>query len=124
MSWFSAFTKRKTASVARERLQILLTHDRGSGGQPDLIPVLREEVLAVVAKHFAIDPDKVQVKIERGKSVSLLEIDIEIPGLAGDRMPARRDQRDVPVEAMKMAATAAARKSAGPATRLATPKPA
>jgi cell division topological specificity factor len=124
MSWFSAFTKRKTASVARERLQILLTHDRGSGGQPDLIPVLREEVLAVVAKHFAIDPDKVQVKIERGKSVSLLEIDIEIPGLAGDRMPARRDQRDVPVEAMKMAATAAARKSASPATRLATPKPA
>lgn len=111
MNWFSAFTKRRTASVARERLQILLTHDRGSGGQPDLIPVLREEVLAVVAKHFAIEPDRVQVKIERGKSVSLLEIDIEIPGLCGDRMPPRRDQRDVPVEAMQLAAAAATRKA-------------
>jgi cell division topological specificity factor len=104
MSWFSLFAKPRTASVARERLQILLTHDRGTGGQPDLIPVLREEVLAVVAKHFAIEPDKVQVKIERGKSVSLLEIDIEIPGLTGERLPPRRDMRDVPVEAMQLAA--------------------
>ncbi len=113
MSWFSLFARRKTASVARERLQILLTHERGDGGQPDLIPVLREEVLAVVAKHFAIDQDKVQVKIERGKAVSLLEIDIEIPSLCGERLPPRRDQREVPVEAMKLAAAAAGRKGNG-----------
>jgi cell division topological specificity factor len=120
MNWFSLFTRRKTASVARERLQILLTHDRGAGGQPDLIPVLREEVLAVVAKHFAIDQDKVQVKIERGKSVSLLEIDIEIPSACGERLPPRRDSREVPVEAMKLAAAAAGRKS----RQAAAPKPA
>jgi cell division topological specificity factor len=110
MNWFSALARRRTASVARERLQILLTHERGEGGQPDLLPVLREEVLAVVAKHFAIDPDKVQVKIERGKAVSLLEIDIEIPSPCGDRMPPRRDARDVPVEAMQLAARLAGRK--------------
>lgn len=79
MSWFMPFSRRKSASVARERLQILLTHERAVDGQSDLIPILREEVLAVVAKHVSIDIDKVQVKIERGKAVSLLEIDIEIP---------------------------------------------
>jgi cell division topological specificity factor len=80
MSWFMPlFSRRKSASVARERLQILLTHERAVEGQSDLIPLLREEVLAVVAKHVSIDVDKVQVKIERGKAVSLLEIDIEIP---------------------------------------------
>jgi cell division topological specificity factor len=79
MSWFSPFTRRRSASVARERLQILLTHERAAGGQADLIPILREEVLAVVAKHVAVDIDKVQVKIERGQDVSLLEIDIELP---------------------------------------------
>jgi cell division topological specificity factor len=90
MSWFMPFSRRKSASVARERLQILLTHERAVEGQSDLIPILREEVLAVVAKHVSIDVDKVQVKIERGKSVSLLEIDIEIPA---DPQPARRKEQ-------------------------------
>ena len=79
MSWFLPWAKRRSASVARERLQILLTHERGAGGKSDLIPILREEILAVVAKHVAVEADKVQVKIERGKAVSILEIDIELP---------------------------------------------
>jgi cell division topological specificity factor len=87
MSWFS-FGKRKSASVARERLQILLTHERGAESATDLVPLLREEVLKVVAKHVCIDPDKVQVRIEREKSFSLLEIEIEIPGAEGAKIRA------------------------------------
>lgn len=83
MSWLSLFSRRKSASVARERLQILLTHERVAASQSDLIPTLREEILAVVKKHVAVDPEKVEVKIERGKAVSLLEIDIEIPAMVG-----------------------------------------
>jgi cell division topological specificity factor len=79
MNWLAIITRRRSASVARERLQILLTHERVAASQSDLIPTLREEILAVVAKHVAVDPDKVEVKIDRGKVVSLLEIDIEIP---------------------------------------------
>jgi cell division topological specificity factor len=82
MSWFAILTRRRSASVARERLQILLTHERVAASQSDLIPILREEILAVVAKHVAVDPEKVEVKIDRGKAVSLLEIDIEIPAAA------------------------------------------
>jgi cell division topological specificity factor len=69
-----------SAPVARERLQILLAHERGAiGGQPDLVMRLREEILAVVSRHVALDPDKVIVKMDRGKHVSTLEVDIELP---------------------------------------------
>jgi len=81
MSLFSFFRARNTAPVARERLQILLAHERAIVGGSDLAAILREEILAVIAKHVAIDQDKVQVKLDRGGSVSTLEIDIEMPGL-------------------------------------------
>ena len=65
--------------MARERLQILLAHERGLRGQPDLLVTLREEILAVVSRHVVLDPDKVIVKLDRGKTVSTLEVDIEVP---------------------------------------------
>jgi cell division topological specificity factor len=68
-----------SAPIARERLQILLAHERGMRGQPDLLMMLREEILAVVSKHVALDPDKVNFRMERGKHVSTLEVDIELP---------------------------------------------
>jgi cell division topological specificity factor len=78
MRLFDLFTRRSTAPIARERLQILLAHERSmTSGKSDLAAVLREEILAVIAKHVAIDRDKVQVKMDRGKTVSTLEIDIE-----------------------------------------------
>jgi cell division topological specificity factor len=70
---------RRTASIARERLQILLAHERGARGQPDLLMQLREEILALVSRHVTLDPNKVIVKLERGIHVSTLEIDIELP---------------------------------------------
>jgi cell division topological specificity factor len=79
MKLLDIFARRRSARVARERLQILLTHERSAGSQSDLIPILREEVLAVVAKHVTVDPDKVQVKLDRGEAVSILEINIEVP---------------------------------------------
>lgn len=71
-----------TAPVARERLQILLAHERGLRGQPDLLDLLRSEILAVVSRHVAFDPEKLQVKMERANLVTLLEIDIEVPNSA------------------------------------------
>ena len=78
MSLFNMF-RRGTAPVARERLQILLAHERIALSQPDLLGTLRDEILAVIGRHIALDPDKVQIKMDRGKSVSTLEVDIEIP---------------------------------------------
>jgi len=82
MNIFSFFVRRQTAPAARERLQILLAHERvatAGGGGSDLVSELREEILAVIAKHFPIDRDRVQIKLERGATVSTLEIGVEMP---------------------------------------------
>jgi cell division topological specificity factor len=82
MNLFSLL-RRGSAPIARERLQILLAHERVARNQPDLLGVLREEILAVISRHVAFEPDNVQIKIDRGKSVSTLEVDIEIPNGLG-----------------------------------------
>jgi cell division topological specificity factor len=85
MSMFRLFAARPvpapaTAPIARERLQILLAHERGMRGEkPDLLMLLREEILAVVSRHVTLDPDKVIVRMERGLTVSTLEVDVELP---------------------------------------------
>lgn len=71
-----------SAPVARERLQILLAHERGSRGQPDLLELLRTEILSVVSRHVVLDPEKVIVRMDRGDAVSMLEVDIEVPNVA------------------------------------------
>ncbi|WP_454851952.1 cell division topological specificity factor MinE [Rhizobium binxianense] len=78
MSIFSLFRKQRSAPMARERLQVLLAHERASASS-DLVSVLREEILAVIAKHVQLDSDKVTVKMDRDEDVSILEIDVEIP---------------------------------------------
>lgn len=78
MSIFRLFNKQKSAPAARERLQVLLSHERSYAGT-DLVAVLREEILAVIAKHVDVDRDRVQVKMDRDEHMSILEIDVEIP---------------------------------------------
>ena len=79
MNILSVFKRQKSAPTARERLQVLLAHERSSIGQTDLVAILREEILAVISKHVQLDADKVQVKLDRDKHMSMLEIDGEIP---------------------------------------------
>lgn len=83
MNLLNFFNRRSSAPQARERLQILLSHERAStSGQPDLLAKLREEILEVIERHVTVDKDKVMVKLDRGEKVSMLEVDIEIPNRA------------------------------------------
>jgi cell division topological specificity factor len=79
MNLFRFFRPSASAPVARERLQILLEYERKLGSQIDLFNVLREEILAVVSRHVNVDPDKVQITVDRGPKFSTLAVDIEIP---------------------------------------------
>lgn len=81
MSLFGIFGRRTSAPVARERLQILLAHERKSACNSALIAILHKEVLAAISKHIAVDPDKVAVRMHRRETVSVLEIDVEIEPL-------------------------------------------
>jgi cell division topological specificity factor len=102
MNLFNLFRKQPTAPIARDRLQILLSHERTIAGGSDLVAILREEILAVIKKHVQVDSEKVQVKMERGESVSMLEVDIEIP------TPTKRAKAAPPKVAAKPAATTTA----------------
>jgi cell division topological specificity factor len=79
MTIFNFFKPTRSAPVARDRLQILLQHERVSAGSSDLIAKLREEILGVIARHVDIPADKVQVKMQRAEAVSTLEVEIELP---------------------------------------------
>jgi cell division topological specificity factor len=79
MSIFGFFGRNRSAPVARDRLQVLLAHERALSGRSDLVAVLQREILEVIARHIPIDRDKVMVKLDRGDQVSTLEIDIEMP---------------------------------------------
>ena len=84
MNLFDFLRRRRgtPAQTAKERLQTLLAYERIDSAGPDYLPVLQKEIVAVVKRclPFHVDRDKVQVRIERGNEVSLLEVDIELPG--------------------------------------------
>lgn len=82
MNLLNLFNRSRSAPVARDRLQVLLAHERAFGGDADLAAVLEKEILEVIARHIPVDRDKVLVKLERGDHVSTLAIDIEMPETA------------------------------------------
>ena len=86
MSLFSPSDRSNSAPVARERLQLLLAHERDATNQPDLVAVLREEILGVIAKRLRLERHKVRVTMSRGEAVSTLEIDLEFPTGSKDRI--------------------------------------
>ena len=75
MSLFQFFKSRGTAPVTRGRLQILLTHERAALGPRDLVAILRDDLLANIARHIEFDPEKLSVKMDRAGAFSTLEID-------------------------------------------------
>ena len=73
--------KKKTASVAKERLQIILAHERSgrNAGQPDYLPALQRELVAVISKYIRIDPRDIKVNLDRQDNLEVLEVKIELP---------------------------------------------
>ena len=78
-NWFNWKYRRGSAPIVRDRLKVLLEHEGTRRAKFDLLGFLREEIVAVICRHVMVEPDKVQVKMDRGAAVSTLAIDIEIP---------------------------------------------
>jgi cell division topological specificity factor len=80
MSLFNYLRKRKnTASVAKERLQIIISHERSQRSTPDYLPKLQEEIIAVIAKYVKINKDQVIVNLERMGDNAVLELNVTMP---------------------------------------------
>lgn len=82
------FRLRRSAPVAKDRLKVLLAHERAMTGRPDLVAVLREEILAVIRRHVPVDPGKVNVRADQTGAVSTLSVDIELSSIEPPRAAA------------------------------------
>lgn len=75
--------KKKTATVAKERLQIILAHERsGRANRGDYLPQLQKELIAVISKYVSINADDIKVHLERQDNLDVLEVKIELPEAA------------------------------------------
>ena len=77
--FFRANKKVSTASVAKERLQIIVAHERGQRSTPDYLPALQKELVEVIRKYVNIESDQIQVALENQGSCSILELNITLP---------------------------------------------
>ena len=71
---------RHSAAIAKERLKIVLAHERAGRHAPDFLPKLQKELIDVVARYVAIREDMIRVNLGKAGETSLLEINIEIDG--------------------------------------------
>jgi cell division topological specificity factor len=78
---FRSRSQQTTASIAKERLQIIVSHERTACRSPDYLPMLQKELIAVIAKYVEIDKDQVKVELERSGNCSILELNITLPDL-------------------------------------------
>lgn len=81
MSMFKKFfgINSKSARVARERLQIVVSHQRTDEGDVDFLPQLRHELLTVICRYVKVDKDQVNVQLQRAGSCSVLELNVTLP---------------------------------------------
>lgn len=96
MSLFGLFRRSSvpsSAQTAKDRLQILLAHERQDRSRPDYLPLLHKDILEVIRRYIPVSSEKVDVKLRRGDQISTLEIEIELPG---PRAPKAKPEAAIP----------------------------
>ncbi len=79
INFFRSRNKQSSASVAKERLQIIVAHERGRTDEPDYLPEMQKELVAVIRKYVNIDSDQVQVALDNQGNCSILELNVTLP---------------------------------------------
>jgi cell division topological specificity factor len=84
MSLLNYFKKSKphTAKLAKERLQILVAHERSTRNQPDYLPELQKELMAVIKKYVKVNQDDISINYESDDQQETLELNIILPDSA------------------------------------------
>ncbi|MEN8260676.1 MAG: cell division topological specificity factor MinE [Pseudomonadota bacterium] len=72
-------SRQSSASVAKERLQILVAHDRTRRNQPSYLPLMQKELLDVICKYVDVDKDAISINLEQDENQETLELSIVLP---------------------------------------------
>lgn len=79
LDYFISKKKPNSAQLAKERLQIVIAHERVDRSGPDYLPQMRRDIMAVINKYVPIDEDQVNVQFEKGQECDILELNIALP---------------------------------------------
>lgn len=71
--------RKSSANKARDRLQILLAHERTQAKAPDYLPKMRDEILAVIAKYVDIEEDNLKISLDEENGFEVLELNLVLP---------------------------------------------
>ncbi|WP_027857199.1 cell division topological specificity factor MinE [Marinobacterium jannaschii] len=77
--YFRSKAEPTSASVAKERLQIIVAHERGARQGPNYLPQMQREIIEVIRKYVAIDEKQVQIQLENIDDCSVLELNVTLP---------------------------------------------
>jgi cell division topological specificity factor len=69
----------ETAKFAKERLQIIIAHERGERDKPDYLPSLQKDLLKVISKYVTVKLDDIKIDLDRQEGCSILELNIVLP---------------------------------------------
>jgi cell division topological specificity factor len=70
---------KNTASIAKERLRIIVAQERSARGTPDYLPLLRREILEVIRKYVSVDQEAIDIQVQREGDHEVLELTVALP---------------------------------------------
>ncbi|MCL6417301.1 cell division topological specificity factor MinE [Aestuariirhabdus sp. Z084] len=81
MSLFKIFRSKdqQSANIAKERLQIIVAHERAARNTPDYLPAMQKDILEVIKRYIDIDTDQVNVSLDKANDCSILELNVTLP---------------------------------------------
>ncbi|MCL2918810.1 MULTISPECIES: cell division topological specificity factor MinE [Shewanella] len=80
LDYFRSNKKANSASLAKERLQIIVAHQRTERGAPDYFPQMKQEIIEVIRKYVYISEEQVSVQLEQNDdNLSVLELNVTLP---------------------------------------------
>ena len=78
-------TKPKTATAAKERLQIIIARERSGRSGPDFLPALHKELLAVISKYTNVNPDDIKISLDRQGNLEVLDVNVVLPDFVAEK---------------------------------------
>ncbi|MBX2823524.1 MAG: cell division topological specificity factor MinE [Gammaproteobacteria bacterium] len=91
LSFFRSKPAPATASLAKERLQVLIAHERTDRDGPDYLPMLKQDILDVIKKYVTVGEDQVSVQLDTQENCDVLELNITLPEDAEpEKKPAKK----------------------------------
>lgn len=74
--------KPKTASAAKERLQVIIARERSGRDGPDFLPALHKELIEVISKYAKVDPEQIKISLDRQGNLEVLDVNVVLPDAA------------------------------------------